>query len=80
MHIGGGLANVVVRGDEPSGAGHGVSPVIVAPGAGHETAVAGAVGVVDVARLVVVDDSVRSVEPVDVSVSLLRLPITTLTR
>jgi hypothetical protein len=54
--------------------------VIVAPGAGHETAVAGAVGAVDVARLVVVDVSVLSVEPVDASVSLLRLPITTLTR
>ena len=31
MHMGGGLANLVVRGDEPSAFGHGVSPVMVAP-------------------------------------------------
>src|SRR5579864_3980374 len=31
MHIGGGLANEVVWGDEPSAFGHGVSPVIEAP-------------------------------------------------
>jgi hypothetical protein len=34
MHIGGALANVVVRGDDPSAAGQGVSPVIDAPRAG----------------------------------------------
>src|SRR5438270_6118694 len=31
MHIGGGLANLVVWGDEPSAFGHGVSPEIEAP-------------------------------------------------
>src|SRR5436305_13576621 len=31
MHMGGGLANDVVRGDVPSAFGHGVSPVILAP-------------------------------------------------
>ena len=31
MHIGGGLAKEVVRGEEPSAFGHGVSPVIDAP-------------------------------------------------
>src|SRR5436309_2630210 len=34
MHVGGGLANVVVRAALPSVAGHGVSPVIDAPGGG----------------------------------------------
>src|SRR5947209_20475640 len=31
MHIGGGWANDVVRGDDPSAWGHGVAPVIDAP-------------------------------------------------
>jgi hypothetical protein len=31
MHIGGGLANDVVCGEEPSAFGHGVSPLIAAP-------------------------------------------------
>jgi len=34
MHMGGGLAQVVVRDDEPSVAGHGVSPVSTAPAGG----------------------------------------------
>src|SRR4051812_24337485 len=33
LHWGGGPANWVVRGDEPSSAGHGVAPVMVAPAA-----------------------------------------------
>jgi hypothetical protein len=32
MHMGGGLAKEVVRGDDPSAFGQGVSPVIEAPG------------------------------------------------
>ena len=32
MHIGGASAKVIVRGELPSAAGHGVAPVIVAPG------------------------------------------------
>src|SRR3954464_8461311 len=39
MHIGGSLANVVVRGDDLSAFGHGVSPVMVAP-AGTDTGAA----------------------------------------
>src|SRR5437660_11324362 len=31
MHIGGGLAKLVVRSEEPSGLGHGVSPLTRAP-------------------------------------------------
>src|SRR4051794_7679213 len=34
MHMGGALAKVVVRGELPSALGHGVSPVIEAPGPG----------------------------------------------
>src|SRR5690349_3127964 len=33
MHIGGACSNDVVRGDDPSALGHGVSPLIDAPGA-----------------------------------------------
>src|SRR4051812_47744104 len=43
MHIGGGLAKVVVRAEVPSALGHGVSPVMVAPGGG--TVIAGTLGV-----------------------------------
>ena len=42
MHIGGGFSKVVVRSAEPSAGGHGVSPVIVAPGGGTVMATLGA--------------------------------------
>src|SRR3954469_12243266 len=45
MHIGGALAKEVVRSDDPSAFGQGVSPVMVAPGA-TDTAVGLADGIV----------------------------------
>src|SRR5438067_12778920 len=57
MHIGGSLANDVVRGDVLSAFGQGVSPVRVAP-AGTDTGVEAAV-VVGVAPGTVVDDDVE---------------------
>src|SRR4051812_45750675 len=46
MQVGGGPANSVVRGDEPSVAGHGVAPVSVAPAAAGVT-LTGGPGTVD---------------------------------
>ena len=45
MHIGGGSAKVIVRGEVPSASGHGVVPVMAAPGTvvGWNTVVAGVV-------------------------------------
>ena len=62
MHIGGGLANEVVLGDEPSVAGHGVSPVMVWPGI-----VLGPVAVLaelSVGAVVSPADTVSSSEPI----------------
>ncbi|MCX7620787.1 MAG: hypothetical protein N2037_08110 [Acidimicrobiales bacterium] len=68
MHIGGKAANFVVRGEDPSGAGQGVSVEMVLPGGGQET------GVPELADAVVggtlVDDTgVLIVVPVVVSFS-----------
>jgi hypothetical protein len=66
MHVGGALANEVVRGDEPSAAGHGVAPVIVAPGVTARLAVVGGVDVDEADGLVVdVDETIVELPPVD---------------
>jgi hypothetical protein len=55
MHMGGGSAKVMVRGDVPSAFGHGVVPVMAAPGTvvGWNTVVAGVVEATDVALVAV---------------------------
>ena len=53
MHAGGAWAKVVVRGEEPLAAGHGVTPVIVAPaGSGGGTGGVGTAWVVGVVAAV----------------------------
>ena len=47
MHMGGGWANLVVRGDDPSAFGQGVSPVIDAPAATGLSFTPAVVGVVE---------------------------------
>ena len=52
MHIGGACSNSVVRSADPSAGGHGVSPVMLAPGPGSTTvSPVGRGGVGAVARL-----------------------------
>src|SRR5215203_2213030 len=46
MHIGGAFSNVVVRSDEPSALGHGVSPVMDAPAPGGGTSAGASPGTV----------------------------------
>src|SRR5512135_2601267 len=55
MHLGGGLANDDVRGDDPSAAGHGVSPVILAP-AGTGAALGGPLPAAAVVGVVLEED------------------------
>src|SRR5262245_50184392 len=74
MHVGGGSANVVVRADEPSGAGHGVGPVIVAPGA-----TVGRVGAAVVLGEVVVLDAALLVSFLDRKMLVTARTITTKT-
>jgi hypothetical protein len=57
MHMGGALANDVVRGDEPPAAGQGVSPAIVAPGATARLTVVGGVDVEAVGPVVGVEEA-----------------------
>ena len=69
MHVGGALANVIVRAELPSAAGQGVSPVRVAP-----TIVLGGGSVVAVLRSSVADEPAIVVVLAAVAVPLLLLP------
>jgi hypothetical protein len=60
MHIGGGDAKRVIRGEDPSSAGHGVAPSIEPPGATSGTLTGGPT-VVLVKGKVVTDDAVVGV-------------------
>src|SRR5437879_6336818 len=64
MHMGGAFANFVVRAEEPSALGHGVSPLIDAPAAGMVTSTGPEDGAVveppDAATLVFLSEPVKN--------------------
>src|SRR3954454_14202047 len=78
MHSGGGLANDDVRGDEPSAAGQGVSPVILAP-AGTGAALGGPPEAAAVVGVVVDDEDEELLLPPPM-VDSTSVPMTTTAR